>query len=125
MSPEKGSLEAGEAACISLTAAVAGGPGGAAQAVCAEGRGRLDAVLVLRVAGGNDLFLALSGAYRPSCFGLSLATLTDLARRAAAPPRNTSALPQSTPPTAPGPLGRHHHLGPAHEATRRQPHGCA
>jgi hypothetical protein len=46
----------------------------------AEGRCKLEAVMVLRIQDGNDIFLAASGAYAPSFFGLSLSTLADLQR---------------------------------------------
>jgi len=82
--PEQGRLEPGAAADIRLTAIVTAGPGGTAETVCAEGRCRLEAIMVLRVAGGNDLFFTVSGAYRPSCFGLTLATLSGLPRCGAA-----------------------------------------
>ena len=35
---------------------------------------------MLRIQDGNDIFLAAAGAYAPSFFGLSLATLSDLQR---------------------------------------------
>ena len=44
---------------------------------------RLDAVLVLRVQGGNDIFCSLSGRYLPSFFGLHPSTLAALPRSAA------------------------------------------
>ena len=44
---------------------------------------RLDAVLVLRVQGGNDIFCSLSGRYLPSFFGVAPATLASLPRCAA------------------------------------------
>lgn len=44
------------------------------------GRCKLEAILVLRIQDGNDIFLAASGAYAPSFFGLSLSTLADLPR---------------------------------------------
>lgn len=46
----------------------------------AVGRCKLEAILVLRIQDGNDIFLAASGAYAPSFFGLSLGTLADLPR---------------------------------------------
>ena len=44
---------------------------------------RLDAILVLRVKGGNDIFCSLSGSYLPSFFGLTPSTLARLPRSAA------------------------------------------
>jgi len=43
---------------------------------------RLDAVLVLRIQGGNDIFCSVSGAYAPSFFGVSLPALAGLSRHA-------------------------------------------
>ena len=43
---------------------------------------RLDAILVLRIQGGNDIFCSISGAYAPSFFGVSLPTLAGLPRHA-------------------------------------------
>lgn len=41
---------------------------------------RLDAVLVLRIQGGNDIFCSIAGAYAPSFFGVALPTLAGLPR---------------------------------------------
>ncbi len=41
---------------------------------------KLDAILVLRVQNGNDVFLSVTGTYRPSFFGVSLQTLALLPR---------------------------------------------
>ncbi len=46
----------------------------------AVGRCKLEAILVLRIQDGNDIFLAAGGAYAPSFFGLSLTTLSGLPR---------------------------------------------
>ena len=51
----------------------------------AEGRCKLEAIMVLRIQDGNDIFLAASGAYAPSFFGLSLGTLADLQRQGFCP----------------------------------------
>jgi hypothetical protein len=40
----------------------------------------LDAISVLHVQGGNDIFLSILGSYRPSFFGISLSTLSKLPR---------------------------------------------
>lgn len=50
---------------------------------CAVGRCALEAIMVLRIQDGNDIFLAAGGSYAPSFFGLSLATLAGLPRCAA------------------------------------------
>lgn len=41
---------------------------------------RMDAVLVLRVQGGNDIFLSVTGSFTPSFFGISLPSLATLPR---------------------------------------------
>lgn len=41
---------------------------------------RLDAVLVLRIHGGNDIFCSIVGTYAPSFFGVALPTLAGLPR---------------------------------------------
>lgn len=56
---------------IRLRACVTGGPLGAAQEVSIDEKGTLDAILIIRVANGNDMFLSVTGTYQPSCFGLS------------------------------------------------------
>ena len=45
---------------------------------------KLDAILVLRVQNGNDVFLSVTGTYCPSFFGVSLQTLALLPRWASA-----------------------------------------
>lgn len=40
--------------------------------------GQLDEVLVIRVEGGSDCFIQISGAYLPSAFGLSLERLAGI-----------------------------------------------
>ncbi|KAK9812908.1 hypothetical protein WJX72_005622 [[Myrmecia] bisecta] len=42
---------------------------------------KLDAILVLRIQDGNDIFLSVAGAYCPSFFGVSLACLASLSRK--------------------------------------------
>ncbi len=70
----------GGSATVALHACVVGGAAGAAEAVLTEQQCCLDSILVMRVEGGNDIFLSLSGRYKPSCFGLSWATLSSLPR---------------------------------------------
>ena len=41
---------------------------------------KLDAVLVLRIQNGNDIFLSVTGTYAPSFFGVSLPSLASLPR---------------------------------------------
>lgn len=41
---------------------------------------KLDAVLVLRIQNGNDIFLSVTGTYAPSFFGISLPSLATLPR---------------------------------------------
>lgn len=41
---------------------------------------RMDAVLVLRVQGGNDIFMSVTGCLAPSFFGISLPSLATLPR---------------------------------------------
>lgn len=41
---------------------------------------KLDAVLVLRIQNGNDIFLSVTGSYAPSFFGVSLPSLATLPR---------------------------------------------
>lgn len=85
-SPLQGVVPVGGAATLTLRACVAGGPGGSAEAVVSEQQGRLETVLILRVEGGNDIFLTLSGSYTPSCFGLGWVTLAALPRRVCSGP---------------------------------------
>ena len=73
-------MAVGGAASITLRACVAGGPGGAVEKVVAEDKCSLDCILVLRIEGGNDVFLSLLGRFLPSCFGLGWATLAALPR---------------------------------------------
>lgn len=73
-------MPVGGTASLTLRACVVGGPSGAAEAVVSEQRCCLDCILVLRVEGGNDVFLSLAGRYLPSCFGLSWSTLAALPR---------------------------------------------
>lgn len=80
ISPEQGVLEPGAATDLQLTAQVTGGPESTAEVLASVGRCKLEAILVLRIQDGNDIFLAASGAYAPSFFGLSLSTLADLPR---------------------------------------------
>eukprot|EP00884_Botryococcus_braunii_P001968 jgi/Botrbrau1/11772/Bobra.0195s0097.1 len=77
--PEQGSLEPGEAAEVLLRVGIIGGPSGSANLVALSGC-KLDAILVLRVQGGNDIFCSVVGEYIPSFFGLSLQTLNSLPR---------------------------------------------
>ena len=44
--------------------------------------GKLDAILVLRVDEGNDIFCSINGSYMPSFFGLPLTLLAALPRYA-------------------------------------------
>ena len=41
---------------------------------------KLDAILVLRIQDGNDIFLSISGSYVPSFYGLSLSVLSAQSR---------------------------------------------
>ncbi|KAL6770923.1 hypothetical protein ACKKBF_B33235 [Auxenochlorella protothecoides x Auxenochlorella symbiontica] len=75
--PSQGSVPAGGRRTVTLRAQVSGGPGGCADALLSSRACSLDAVLVLRVARGNDMFLAVGGAYRPSWMGLRPRTLAE------------------------------------------------
>ena len=54
-------------------------PGGHPMRVNVQGC-KLDAVLVLRIQNGNDIFLSVTGTYAPSFFGVSLPSLASLPR---------------------------------------------
>lgn len=68
---------------LTVRALVTGGPGGCADRLVASaapsalrrGSCPLESILVLRVKGGNDMFLAVSAEFRPSWMGLGLSTL--------------------------------------------------
>ena len=59
---------------------------------CEQGR-KLDAILVLRVQDGNDIFCSVGGTYLPSFFGLSLATLAPMQRYGPMPAAPHPAIP--------------------------------
>ena len=68
---------------LTVRALVTGGPSGCADKLVASaapsalrrGSCPLESILVLRVKGGNDMFLAVSAEFRPSWMGLGLSTL--------------------------------------------------
>lgn len=66
-----------------LTLWVDGGQEGSAMLLTTKAAGKLDAILVLRVDEGNDIFCSINGAYLPSFFGLPLNLLAALPRYAA------------------------------------------
>lgn len=66
---------------LHLTALINGGRGETTvEYVMTQGKGKLDAILVLRVEEGNDMFVSLSGSYAPSFFGLEPDALVALSR---------------------------------------------
>lgn len=76
----QGSLAPGEAAEIRLKIWVDGGQEGSAMLLTTKTGGKLDAILVLRVDEGNDIFCSINGTYVPSFFGLPLTLLAALPR---------------------------------------------
>lgn len=60
---------------------------------------KLDAVLVLRIQNGNDIFLSVTGCYAPSFFGISLPSLASLPRyslRIPSGPQISATIPGTT-----------------------------
>lgn len=78
----QGKLGPGEATEIVLTMWVDGGQEGSAMLLTTKAAGKLDAILVLRVEDGNDIFCSINGQYLPSFFGLPLTLLAALPRSA-------------------------------------------
>ena len=77
---QQGVLQPGEATEILLRIWVDGGKDSTAELLATAADRKLDAILVLRVQDGNDIFCSVSGAYAPSFFGLPLALLASLPR---------------------------------------------
>ncbi|KAK9821522.1 hypothetical protein WJX74_007052 [Apatococcus lobatus] len=73
--PEQGVLEPGASTEIMLSLYVEGGHAGSAEFLTSNQERKLDAILVLRIQDGNDIFLSISGSYVPSFYGLSLSAL--------------------------------------------------
>ena len=63
-----------------LTLWVDGGQEGSAMLLTTKAAGKLDAILVLRVDEGNDIFCSINGSYMPSFFGLPVTLLAALPR---------------------------------------------
>ena len=82
---QQGVLQPGEATEILLRIWVDGGRDSTAELLATAADRKLDAILVLRVQDGNDIFCSVSGAYAPSFFGLPLALLASLPRHANGP----------------------------------------
>ncbi|KAK9840841.1 hypothetical protein WJX81_008338 [Elliptochloris bilobata] len=80
LEPEGGEVLAGEAADLRVRIYVTGGSSGTADLLASAQACQLDAVLVLRIQGGNDIFCSIAGAYAPSFFGVALPTLAGLPR---------------------------------------------
>lgn len=76
----QGTLAPGEAIEIVLRIWVDGGENGSAMLLTSTAGGKLDAILVLRVEDGNDIFCSVNGVYLPSFFGLPLNLLAALPR---------------------------------------------
>lgn len=81
----QGTLEPGKAVEILLSIWVDGGKEGTAELLTGAPDRKLDAILVLRVRDGNDIFCSVTGTFRPSFFGLPLAILATLPRSAFQP----------------------------------------
>ncbi|GMH33923.1 hypothetical protein BSKO_01757 [Bryopsis sp. KO-2023] len=71
-SPLAGEIAPGEQVEIKITIRVTGGKWGSANEIAGFPDCSMDEVLVMRIEGGSDFFINLSGTYIPSCFGLSL-----------------------------------------------------
>jgi hypothetical protein len=113
LAPEEGTVEAGGAREVALTACVTGGAasaalaaapppppprggrggggGPAAAAAAAAAEVPLDAILILRIEDGSDAFISVSGSYVGSCFGRDLSDLASLGPAPAAPRAALSA----------------------------------
>jgi hypothetical protein len=73
-------LQPEETVEIRLSIWVDGGQDGAACLLTTGDGRKLDAILVLRVEEGNDIFCSVTGTYQPSFFGLPLTLLAALPR---------------------------------------------
>ncbi|KAK9792500.1 hypothetical protein WJX73_010349 [Symbiochloris irregularis] len=78
--PQQGALEPAQSCEVILQICIVGGSGGSAELLAAAQGSKLDAILVLRVQDGNDIFCSVAGSYLPSFFGASLSTLATLPR---------------------------------------------
>lgn len=76
----QGELQPEEAVEILLSIWVDGGQDGSAALLTMVDARKLDAILVLRVEEGNDIFCSVTGTYQPSFFGLPLTLLAALPR---------------------------------------------
>lgn len=82
VSPARGVLAPGEAMSLHLTASVAAGELDdclAAEDLAASAC-TLDVILTLRIDGGADHFVVVSGSFLPSFFGLTMTTLSSAPR---------------------------------------------
>lgn len=77
----QGVLEPGEAIEILLSIRADGGKDSTAEVLTTAPGRKLDAILVLRVQEGNDIFCSITGTYQPSFFGLPLPLLASLPRQ--------------------------------------------
>lgn len=78
--PEQGVLEPGSGQEVLLTIWINGGLKGTAQLAALKQDCKLEAILVLRIQDGNDIFVSVAGKYHPSFFGVSLQRLSTLPR---------------------------------------------
>lgn len=78
--PAEGFVEAGKSVEITLTVLVEGGANGAAAALSHAASDSLEAICILRIVDGSDLFICLNGKYRPSSFGIPLEDLLNQQR---------------------------------------------
>ncbi|KAK3264435.1 hypothetical protein CYMTET_26826, partial [Cymbomonas tetramitiformis] len=79
LEPVLGAVEPGGKVRIGVSAYVGCGNSGTAGSVMsASAAGEMQAILVLRIIGGGDFFIAVSGQYNGSCFGIGLTQLTSM-----------------------------------------------
>ncbi|KAL0027397.1 hypothetical protein WJX79_008379 [Trebouxia sp. C0005] len=78
--PEQGVIEPGSGQEVLMTIWINGGIKGTAQLAAAKPDCKLEAILVLRIQDGNDIFVSVGGKYHPSFFGVTLQRLSTLPR---------------------------------------------
>ncbi|DBA87288.1 hypothetical protein WJX77_005794 [Trebouxia sp. C0004] len=78
--PEQGVIDPGSGQEVLMTIWINGGIKGTAQLAAAKSDCKLEAILVLRIQDGNDIFVSVGGKYHPSFFGVALQRLSTLPR---------------------------------------------
>jgi hypothetical protein len=81
----EGCVEAGVTQDIDLTVCIEGGAGGAVGPLLGVTNNTLDAILILRIEDGSDIFVSLTGNFLRSCFGMDLDALITLGKEPVLP----------------------------------------